>query len=801
MPPTCLSWQYACVCVFPRLHEMIERSTARSSQRTRNSLRHYLLRDVLFCAAFYLAYLYGMSFHHVSAAPFWPPDAVLLSALLLSPRRHWWFYLLAPLPIRVLTDPAAGIPLWFLISVYTIDSLKAVVACLLLRRWNKELPRLETMQKQVQFFVVAVVAVPMLSAFAGAPARVALGDMFWPAWQRWFLGASLANAIITPMILYWAENGIAVIRSAGVRRRVEAIALAAAIILVGIKALSGDVAGLGNSSVLIYLPFPLLLYSAIRFGPGGISSALSLIAIAAIWSAEHHTGPLVGSQGTNVLPFQLFLYVTAIPLHCVAISMHEKRQAAAKLQETHEQLTRTERLSLVMVMHTDLHGRWLKVPPKFCDLVGYSEEELLSAGYRDLTHPEDREADRSQSERLIQGEIQSFEMDKRLIHRDGHTIWVYMNRSIVSDAKHRPIYFLTYIRNISERKLAEDALRESERRFRTMSDTAPVLIWMADAGKLCIYCNLAWLNFVGRTTEQELGNGWIEGVHPADVERFMRTFAAAFDARERFSLEFMLRRFDGEYRAVIATGVPRFTPDGSLIGYIGSAMDITEIKLAERKLQSLMGQFINLQEDERRRIAAELHDSLGQSLVIIKHRSMLCLREMTGENRLSEQLEEISSTATSAIDELHEIAHNLRPYELDRLGLVKAVESMVAKLGSSLTLKLSADLDEIDGLLPPSAETSVYRIVQEGLSNVVKHSNAGKAVVEIKKREDRLVISVSDNGKGIHVPFRDFDSKGGFGLAGIAERARMLGGSCVVESIPDQGTTLTVKIRIEGMHT
>jgi signal transduction histidine kinase len=248
---------------------------------------------------------------------------------------------------------------------------------------------------------------------------------------------------------------------------------------------------------------------------------------------------------------------------------------------------------------------------------------------------------------------------------------------------------------------------------------------------------------------------------------------------------------------VLSTGVPRFTPDGTFIGYIGSVIDITEVKLAEWKLQRLMGKMINLQEEERRRIAAELHDSLGQSLVIIKHRSMLCLREFAGSDRISEQLEEISSTATAAIDELHEIAHNLRPYELDRLGLVKAIESMIAKLGTSFAMQLSADLDQIDGLLPPAAETTVYRIVQEGLRNVVKHANAGKAFVGIKKVQDSLVISVSDNGIGIRREYKEGESKSGFGLAGIAERARMLGGSCVIESQPENGTTLTVKIELQ----
>jgi len=766
------------------------------SQRSLTSIPGFLLYSV----AFYLAYEYGMSFRHVNAAPFWPPDAVLLTALLLSPRRHWWFYLLAPLPIRMLVATPSNVPDWFLISVYANDSLKAIISATILRRLNKDESRLDSIPRLMQFFAIAVIAVPMLSAIGGAFSRIAIGDAFWVAWQKWFLGASLVNLILTPMLLYWARNGLSAIRAADTKRRIEAVLVFAALILVGIKAMNGDIAGLGNSSVLIYLPFPLLLYSAIRFGPGGVSTALSLIAIAAMWSAEHHVGPLTsGALNGDVLPLQLFLFVTSIPLLCVAVLMHERAQAAASLQETLAQLARTENLSLTMVTHADLDGRWLKIPPRFCKLVGYSEDELRNARFKDISHPEDLAANRIETQRLIRGEIQSLELEQRLIHKDGHAIWININSSIVADTKGQPVHFLTYIRDISERKQTEQALVESEQRFRHMSDTAPVHIWMAGTDKGCTYVNQAWLHFVGKELTQEIGSGWIQGIHPADLDRCRENISAAFDAQKPFNIEYFHRRYDGEYRMVLTTGVPRFTSDGTFIGYIGSAIDITEVKLAERKLQRLMGELINLQDEERRRISAELHDSLGQSLVIIKHRSMLCLQEFTGSDRISEQLEEISSSATAAIDELHEIAHNLRPYELDRLGLVKAVESMLAKLGTSVAMQLSADLDQIDGLLPPAAETSVYRIVQEGLSNVVKHANARKAFVGIKKVEDRLVISVWDNGKGIGTPHKERENKGGFGLAGIAERARMLGGSCVIESQPELGTTLTVKIELQGV--
>jgi PAS domain S-box-containing protein len=123
---------------------------------------------------------------------------------------------------------------------------------------------------------------------------------------------------------------------------------------------------------------------------------------------------------------------------------------------------------------------------------------------------------------------------------------------------------------------AEAKLRESEERFRTVADTAPLMIWMAGLDKLCIFFNKPWLEFTGRTMEQELGNGWADGVHPDDLDRCLTTYISSFDARRSFQMEYRLRRADGEYRWVLDNGTPRHH-EGEFAGYIGSCIDITEV--------------------------------------------------------------------------------------------------------------------------------------------------------------------------------------------------------------------------------
>ncbi|MBD0387325.1 MAG: PAS domain S-box protein, partial [Nostoc sp. C3-bin3] len=157
--------------------------------------------------------------------------------------------------------------------------------------------------------------------------------------------------------------------------------------------------------------------------------------------------------------------------------------------------------------------------------------------------------------------------------------------------------YAALITDISEQQQAKAALRESEARFRHLADTAPVLIWMSGTDKLCNYFNKPWLDFTGRTLEQEMGNGWAEGVHPDDFQRCLDTYTNAFDARQKFQMEYRLRRNDGEYRWLFDTGVPRFAPTGEFLGYIGSCVDIHDRNLAQETLRD---------SEERYRILTEV---------------------------------------------------------------------------------------------------------------------------------------------------------------------------------------------------
>jgi signal transduction histidine kinase len=224
-------------------------------------------------------------------------------------------------------------------------------------------------------------------------------------------------------------------------------------------------------------------------------------------------------------------------------------------------------------------------------------------------------------------------------------------------------------------------------------------------------------------------------------------------------------------------------------------------KQAHAAREAFSLQLLASQEAERQRIAAELHDSLGQSLLIIKNRAVLALTSVSDPELTREQLEEISAGASQAVEEVREISYNLRPYQLDRFGLTKALKSLCAQASKSSGIQIMAEVDPIDGIFPAEVESSIYRIVQEAVNNIIKHSLATEAALVLRRAEAGLFLNIHDNGRGFQ-PAADANPAGarpaGFGLIGIAERVRMLKGTCDIESSANHGTTITIRLPVPG---
>jgi signal transduction histidine kinase/ligand-binding sensor domain-containing protein len=194
---------------------------------------------------------------------------------------------------------------------------------------------------------------------------------------------------------------------------------------------------------------------------------------------------------------------------------------------------------------------------------------------------------------------------------------------------------------------------------------------------------------------------------------------------------------------------------------------------------------IESQESERKRIAAELHDGLGQNLLIIKNKLLVALQSLSKQETTTLQVEEASDVVSNTIEEVRSISHNLRPHQLDQLGITKTIRSIARQVNESTAIEFSAEIQDIDGILSPEQEISLFRIVQESFNNIIKHSGATKVTVNVVRNTNAIILAIADNGKGI-------SSSQGFGISGMQERAKMFGWELLITS--QAGTELTVKI-------
>jgi PAS domain S-box-containing protein len=347
----------------------------------------------------------------------------------------------------------------------------------------------------------------------------------------------------------------------------------------------------------------------------------------------------------------------------------------------------------------------------------------------------------------------------------------------------------------AKRRKAEVLQRESEGRFRLVANSAPVMIWMCAPDKLCTYVNQPWLDFTGRPLETELGSSWAEGVHPEDKQACVEAYAQAFDRRQPFTIEYRLRRQDGEYRWILDSGVPRLNADGSFAGYIGSAVDVTDRKRAEEALACLSGRLIEAQEQERHHIARELHDDISQKLALLFiELQQLAHTVPDSQAQLGNRLDPFFDRISKICSDVHALSHRLHSSKLETLGLVAAMRGFCRELAEQRDVKIDLTDDEIPKVLPPQVSLCLFRILQEGLSNALKHSGVRQFEVRLERVSDQVELTIRDPGVGFDPGMAMYSE--GLGLISMRERINNVKGTISIVSKPQGGTEIKVRVPI-----
>ena len=353
--------------------------------------------------------------------------------------------------------------------------------------------------------------------------------------------------------------------------------------------------------------------------------------------------------------------------------------------------------------------------------------------------------------------------------------------------------------DLIERTLAEEALRESEERFRLIANTAPVMIWMT-AEKLITYLNQTWLDYTGLPSDAVLGQRQTEVLHPDEAERVREIYVKAFEQREPFQMEHLLRRHDGEYRKVVTTGVPRYNVDGSFAGYIGTAVDITERKLAEEVLSTVSQKLIEAHEEERTRIARELHDDINQRLAVLSVRlGYLTQSAPASAAAVEQEIGELRQEIVDLVSDTQALSHDLHPPKLELLGLEEAAAGFCEELANRHGLTIDVHFENVPKELPREISLCFYRVLQEALQNVIKHSAARHADVSLNSQIDTLNLTVKDSGAGFHL--HEAMRGPGLGMTSMKERLKVIGGQLSIHSQPGHGTIIHATMRLTGPLT
>jgi PAS domain S-box-containing protein len=432
-------------------------------------------------------------------------------------------------------------------------------------------------------------------------------------------------------------------------------------------------------------------------------------------------------------------------------------------------------------------------------IFGFTPQEAIGQ-HITLIIPAERHAEESDIlDRLRRGErVDHFHTIRK--RKDGSLVDVSLTISPVRDLSGRVIGASKVARDITSQKQVEQALRESEQRFRVITDASPIMVWMAGTDKLCYYFNKGWLDFVGRTLEQESGNGWAENVHPEDFDRCLQVYVRNFEARRPFEMEYRMRHHTGQYRWILDRGVPRYAPDGTFEGYVGGCLDIHDQKQAAEKIRIAddMTRLMKAQDEERRRIARELHDSAGQTLAVLGMRlAQLIHRADVIAPELASERKEIQAMVQQLHREIRTTSYLLHPPLLDECGLASALKLYVEGLLERSPISITLDITDNVGRLPNNLELAIFRMVQECLTNIHRHSGSKTARIRISRERESVRIHVQDHGKGIS-PERllEIQSRGsGVGIMGIRERIRQFHGEMKIES-NGPGTSVIVSIPI-----
>jgi len=719
-------------------------------------------------------------------SPLWLGNVLLVAVLLLVRREIRPVLLVAGLAGFFLFDLQTGLPIrstaWLILS----NAVEVLIATLCLSNSFGGVPRLNSVKALVKYSFWAVFLAPFLGAFLGA---MSTPSNYWASWKVAFFSEALGFLTLMPAALGWATE-IPAWRRRPHSYYMEATALLGALLILGSLAFAGP--GGSSPPALLYSLVPLLLWATLRFGSTGVSTSMIAIAFVSILGAVHSRGPFTEpGPHVNVLSLQLFLFFTAAPFMALAGLSEERQDAVRALRYRDSELNEAQRLAQI--------GSWKWEPSS--DATTWSAElysqferdpELPAPSLQDhqqFLTPESWDRLKLSTEKTLQTGV-AYELDLEGIRPNGARFWFTNRGEAVVDGSGSPVYLRGTAQNITARKQAGEALRESEEKFRRIFEDAGVgMVIVSPRGRF-LAANRTFCAYLGYT-EEELLQKTVQSITlPEDWPTFSWKLAetltqgSIFQAVEKRCLHKHGRIVSTESSASLIRG-----SSSEPLYLVGVVVDITERKMAEQALSSINRKLIEAQEQERTRIARELHDDIGQRLALLT----IELEQLRQDSldlpvEVRSRMGALGKQASDIATDTQSLSHELHSSKLEQLGVVVAVRSFCREFGAQQKVEVDFTTHNVPSTLPTDTSLCLFRVLQESLRNSAKHSGVNYFEVRLWGTSGEIHLTVRDSGSG-------FDSEVakkslGLGLISMEERLKLLQGTLSIQSQPQRGTTI-----------
>jgi PAS domain S-box-containing protein len=762
--------------------------------------RKYLAQIALVCAAQFAAGKVGDALQTVNdggIGPVWPASGIALAALLLWDYSVWPGVAAGAFLLAFLSP----LPHWAAVLYAAGTTLAAALGVFLLRRITKFDNSLSHLRDALGLIILGAFVSSIVSASIGASilfANLRSWSGLGSAWLVYWLGDSTGVLLVAPVTLTFPN----ILRTRD-RKRITELALFLVVLIIGGFVVFGDFPLVRiKLHILTFAVLPFVMWAAIRLGVS--ATALSIFAIGTVATVETALGSGPFTTNTpimNAVLLDVFFAVVSITGLILAAAIAEREQAErerARLVRERAEADAQLRFAAIVESSEDaiisgtLDGLIVSWNAGARRMYGYTEAEVTGKPITILVPPELKDEENKILETLKLGRrIEQLETIR--VTKTGKRINVSLSISPIKDSSGRIVGISGIARDITERKLAEEALRESEEKFRSVFRDAGVgMVIVSPEGRF-LAANRTFCDCLGYTEEELLAKALESVTLPEDWPAFSQKLGGAITEG------IGLRRF--EKRCLHKSGRIVYTESSaSLIRnrngepryLVGGVLDITKRKEAEETLSDMTRKLVEAQEKERARIARELHDDINQRLAMLA----IELEQLQDDpSEVRSRVQELRKQTTEISNDVQALSHDLHSSQLEYLGAVAGMKSWCKEFGERQGMQIDCRHD-VRSTLPREIGLCLFRVLQEALHNAAKHSGVKRIEVELIEDLVEIHLTIRDLGKGFDI---EAARQGrGLGLTSMRERVRLVNGAITIESKPTGGTTIRVRVPLES---